>query len=609
MIRRLALFAAVLVGLLLAAPPARATPKLRTTTDADVVEVGWRFQVTLNVLLDDDSQQVSGCKLFIPGSFEGVGPTMGQSAMMTFNGTQVVRQSGVTCSWALRANTVGTFTLGPPSVRVGGVEMKGQQITIRVAPKGSGPQPFDPFGALLRDMQRDMQQGDPDPDEDPRVPLDPKFALDRAPDTLAFVHGTIDKAKAVVGEQVTLDMYLYLDATLTREPDISDLHEAGTSEFMRENLLDPQMSAESVGYAKAGGRIFVVKRVRRYALFPLQTGDLAIEPMRLTVGRGGERASERLTVHVTEPPVAGRPAGYAIGDVGQMSLDADVAPRTTPRGGAIAVTLTLKGTGNLPTALTAPTRPGIEWLPPEVHSEMKGEAGVWGGTRTFTFVAHPTKQGKLDLGAFVVPYWDPGTNAYATARAELGVIDVTAGAGQTDDALKLFDGLPQARTALSAPKAGRYLADGTLFYPALLLPTVLFGFVVGGTRLRERRRRVLAERAASPETDLKEKLAALERAGRETDPRALDAATMRALESATIAALGVNVRGVGQERITEVCEAAGASKELAKSVRDLLTDCAAARFAPSGAELDDARARAKRAREAITKLSKTRRAE
>jgi hypothetical protein len=605
MMRRLAL-ALLALAVLLAASRARATPRLRTTADANQVEVGWRFQVTLNVLLDDDGQQVSGCKLFIPGAFEGSGPTMGQSQMMTFNGTQVVRQSGVTCTWSLRATTVGTFTLGPPSVRVGGVEMKGQAVTITVARPGTTPRPFDPFGALLRDMQRDMQ-GDGEPEPELQVPLDPKFALDKAPDTLAFVHGTVDKPNAVVGEQVTLDLYLYLDATLTREPDITDLHEAGTSDFLRENLLDPQMSSESVGYAKAGGRIYAVKRVRRYALFPLTTGELAIEPMRLTVGRSGERASERLTVRVSEPPVAGRPAGYAIGDVGQMTLSADVAPRTTPRGGALAVTLTLKGSGNLPSNLAPPTRPGVEWLPPEVHSEMKGEAGVWGGSRVFTFVAHPTKQGKLDLGAFVVPYWDPSAGSYAVARAELGVIDVTAGAGQADDALRMFDGMPPARTALTPVKTSRYLTDGPLFFPALLLPTALVGLVIGGTRLRERRRRVLAERAQSPETDLKEKLVALGRAERETDARALDAATMRALESATIAVLDVNVRGVGQERIAEACESAGAPKELAKAVRDLLSECAAARFAPSGAELEDARARAKRARETITKLGKPRR--
>lgn len=581
---------------------AAAAPVLRTTTDQNRIEVGWRVQVQLTIMVDDDGDQVKACKLFIPGSFTGQGPMMGQSTMMSFNGTQVVRQTGVTCTWSLHANTVGTFTLGPPTANVNGTDMKGQAVTITVGRPGSAPrQPFDPFGALLRDMQRDMQ---PDDTPDVQVPLDPRFALDTAPDTLAFVHGTIDKSRVVVGEQVTLDLYLYLDATLTREPDITDLHEAGTSDFLRENLLDAQMNSESVGYAKAGNRIYAVKRVRRYALFPLSTGDLAIEPMRLTVGRSGERASERLVVHVTEPPVAGRPSGYAIGDVGDMKLAAVVEPRTAPRGGAIAITVTLAGSGNLPIALTTPTRPGVEWLAPEVRSDMKGTAGVWGGSRTFTFIAHPMKQGKLDLGAIVVPYWDPAANAYAVARADLGEIDVSAGAGQTDDALRLFDGLPGARSSFTAPKSGRYLSDGPLFYPLLLLPTVLFGLVVTGARLRERRRRTRAERAASPETDLKEKLTALERAERETDARALDAATMRALESATIAHLGLNVRGVGHERVGEACEAAGATKENAGALGDLLVACAAARFAPTGAELDDARDRAKRARALVTKLAK-----
>ena len=583
---------------------ASAAPSLKMMADQRRLEVNDHFEVTLSVSIDDASDNVHGCKLFTPGAFHAQGPQMGQSTTMTIVGNQFVRQNAITCTWDVKANTVGTFNIGPGSATVNGHELKGDSLSIQVVPAGSAPtRPFDPFRQLLRDFQ----QHDFDPDPEIQVPLEPRFALETAPDTLAFLHATVDTTNVVVGQQVTLDLYLYLDATLTREPDITDLHEPGTSDFLRENLLDAQMNTESVGYAKAGSRIYAVKRVRRYALFPLTTGDLAIEPMRLTVGRSGERLSEKLKVHVTEPPVAGRPPGYAIGDVGTMTLNAVVEPRTAPRGGAIAVTVVLAGAGNLPTALTPPTRPGVEWLTPEVRSEMKGNAGVWGGTRTFTYVVRPTKQGKLDLGALALPYWDPGANAYAMARAELGEIDVTAGQGQTDDALRLFDGLPAPRRTFAPAKSGRYLADGPLFFPLLLLPTAAFGLVVVGSRLRERQRRRSAEREASPHTALEEKLSALERAARDTDARALDAATMRVIEAATIAHLGLNVRGVGHERVQDACVDAGATKEAAGTIRDLLEECAAARFAPTGAELEDARKRSAKARALVTQLGKAKR--
>lgn len=581
-----------------------AAPTLRMMADQRRVEVNDHFEVTLSISIDDPSDNVHGCKLFTPGAFRAVGPQMGQSTTMTIVGSQFVRQNAITCTWDVKANTVGTFNIGPGSATVNGQEFKGDALAIQVSPAGSGAtRPYDPFRQFLRDLQ----PHDVEPDPELEVPLDPRFALETAPDTLAFLHATVDTTRVVVGQQVTLDLYLYLDATLNREPDITDLHEPGTSDFLRENLLDAQMNTESVGYAKAGGRIYAVKRVRRYALFPLTTGDVSIEPMRLTVGRSGERLSEKLQVHVSEPPVAGRPPGYAVGDVGTMNLAAVVEPRTAPRGGAIAVTVVLAGSGNLPTALIPPTRPGVEWLTPEVRSEMKGTAGVWGGTRTFTYVVRPTKQGKLDLGALVIPYWDPGANAYATARAELGEIDVSAGQGQTDDALRLFDGLPAARTSFAPAKTGRYIADGPLFFPLLLLPTAAFGLVVVGARLRERQRRRAAEREASPLTALEEKLDALDRATRDTDARALDAATMRVIEAATIAYLGLNVRGVGHERVQDACIEAGATKEEASALHELLEECAAARFAPSGAELEDARKRSSSARSLVKQLRKAKR--
>ncbi|CAN5498172.1 hypothetical protein BH09MYX1_BH09MYX1_57050 [soil metagenome] len=603
MIRRpLALFGSLAIAsaIVMAASTASATPQLRTTADRSRMETRQYVDITLSVMVDDDSDKVTACKLFIPGAFQGGPPRVGQSTMVTLLGGQLVRQSGVNCTWELQATTTGTFTLSAPTVNVNGVVMKGQPITIVVGPPGSTPAPFDPFSALLRNMQRDVEE----PEPEVQVPVDPKFALETAPDTLAFLHATIDKANAVVGQQVTLDMYLYLDASLTREPDITDLHEPGTSAFIRENLLDAQMNTENVGYAKAGTRIYAVKRVRRYALFAIATGDLVIDPMRLSVGRSGERLSEKLVVHVNEPPVTGRPPGYVVGDVGSMVALATVEPRTAPRGGAIAVTVTLTGSGNLPTTLATPTRPGVDWLTPEVRSDMKGTAGVWGGSRTFTYVVRPTKQGKLDLGSLVVPFWDPNANAYAETTAPLGEIDVTAGQGLDTDTLKVFDGLPGARSTFSAPRTTSYLADGPAFFPLLLLPTALFGFFVTGTRLRERRKKYLAAREASPDADLETKLDALDDAIRETDARKLDAATMRALESATIAHLGVNVRGLGQERVRSALADAGASKELATGTHELLEECAAARFNPGGAELDDARKRAKTARELVSQMTR-----
>jgi hypothetical protein len=63
------------------------------------------------------------------------------------------------------------------------------------------------------------------------------------------------------------------------------------------------------------------------------------------------------------------------------------------------------------------------------------------------------------------------------------------------------------------------------------------------------------------------------------------------------------VRGVGGEAVASVLERAGVDKRTATELRDLLEDCAAARFSPDGVEVDEARDRATRARALVDRLA------
>ena len=214
---------------------AMAAPTLKMTADQRRVELNDHFEVTLSISIDDPSDNVHGCKLFVPGAFRAQGPQMGQSTTMTIVGNQFVRQNAITCTWDLKANTVGTFNVGPGSATVNGHELRGDAMSIQVTPVGSAPsRRFDPFAALLRDLQ----PHDFEPDPELQVPLDPRFALETAPDTLAFLHATVDTTNVVVGQQVTLDLYIYLDAPLNREPEIAGLHEPGPSAFLSEDRID-----------------------------------------------------------------------------------------------------------------------------------------------------------------------------------------------------------------------------------------------------------------------------------------------------------------------------------------------------------------------------------
>src|SRR5581483_863931 len=130
--------------------------------------------------------------------------------------------------------------------------------------------------------------------EPPQLPTDPKLALDFVRAPVAFLHATVDKTRAVVGEQVTLTVYLYQDP-FQHAGQPADVHEATATDFAKRPLIEDQRALPA-GNAMVGGKPWVVSIVRKDALFPLKSGRLLIEPMTLSFpgARVGLRESERL---------------------------------------------------------------------------------------------------------------------------------------------------------------------------------------------------------------------------------------------------------------------------------------------------------------------------
>jgi hypothetical protein len=380
-------------------------------------------------------------------------------------------------------------------------------------------------------------------------------------------------------------------------------------------LQRDDQDAVLTGYGTVGGRTWMVKLIRRWALLPLKSGDLVIGPMRETMVRprvvaGQPRTTEELHVHVSEPPVAGRPAGYSPGDVGRFTLTAQVQPRELEVGAAVGVHVELSGTGNLPGALTPGAREGIEWLSPEVHDDL-GPAGhdLYGGKRSFDFVVRVKKAGNLDLGTLALPFWDPDQKRYETARAALGSVHVTAAPGAApvaEAAEPILPGLPAQRDTLQGTPARRGYADDTMLFwiGGVGAWPLAFGIAAAGRVGARRVRRAWQGRRASPATDLKERVALAHAACGGKDAREADAAIARALQAATVAHAGVNVRAAVGGEVIDRLERAGVAREAASSVAELLRECETARFSPDATDVVAVRDRWIRAQGAIRGMEK-----
>lgn len=363
---------------------------------------------------------------------QSVGPF---HSMVSING-QVTVRNGTIVTWTVRANALGKQHLGPVLLKTKSGTQVSSAATIEVTKVS---RPADPFSRALRGLNMF-----PDQDEEEAVEApDPALALSESHPTDFFVHARADKTKAYVGEQVSVTYDIYLSEHLA-DPDLFDLKESTCDQCLVYDHTEQR--GTKLGIGLVGGRRFVVKRVRKAAFFPLALGKVMISPLSLSGGpRRVKRESERVEVDVIEPPKAGRPGGYTLGDTGRFELECERSAATIEAGGTVVVTAKLSGAGNFPSRLTLPHTKGLNFLEPDTREALGPDGqGLRAGTKTFTYAVRTETPGNADLGNLQWSYFDPAKESYRTLSCALGRIQVTgASVSSTEPTLAL---LPAIRT-------------------------------------------------------------------------------------------------------------------------------------------------------------------
>jgi hypothetical protein len=595
----LAAAAVAAVAVVTASPGAHAqpsTPEVSLRADADEIEVGETVGVTLSAMSDSSTPQPSDPTLRTPPGWAASAPVISTQTRMSIVNGHVTQRSGLTATWQLQPRGPGTFDVGPAAFIVGGRRLQAGSVRIVVKPASGKPKlrgrtrRRDPFAGIFGFDPFDDDRRKPtlnDVLEPP--PPDPQLSLDAPLEPQCFLRGVVDKSAAVVGEQVTLSIYLY---TQPRMFQVVDPHEPTAPEFFQRAVASGDTEAHAVN---VGGARWAVQLVRKIALFPLHPGDLTVGPMTITMlgpglrgggMRGGLlRASKPLEVHVTEPPPGPRPAGYVMGDVGSYNLTVSVEPRRVEAGGSIAVTALLKGVGNVPQNLRLPERKGVTWLEPEMHEAIDASNGVVAGSRSFTYVVKLSEPGKIALGELGVSFWNPKLKEYQTARAPLGTVEVTGqapaapagGTGERDpfSAVPAYRPSPSAYAAPSAP-----FTDSAWFWLALAGSPASVLLLDGASRAARALLDARRQRADSAHTRVKQALDEAAAAAAASDGKAAASAVERALVLAIDAACGVKLRALMRDEIRPTLEREGVPAALADEVHETLLACDAWRFEP-----------------------------
>ena len=593
--------AATAVVLVVGEARADAPPQTTVSIGADSAEVGEPFTVELKVVLENGASNVGDPQLNPPVGLTAEGPRISTQVVMNGFGSRSTVRTTIGATWTLVGQRTGRFTIPSPTVVWGGKRLGGGTVSIQITratgrprqrqqPQGNNPFLMPGGPGFSWPFQNEPAPAEEEPPETNR----PDLAMPVAPDPTVFVHAIVDKKSVVVGEQATVSFYIYH----AQNVHLVGRQEAPLADFVRIPVLkDPRTEADA--HVFIGSRRYRVQLLDRVGIFPLRTGELHTGGMRMSFTdelnrKIGDRLSEDLVLHVTEPPTAGRPPGYALGDVGQLALSATVQPRRVDQGGSIAVTLKVEGSGNLPEALHLPEHVGVEWLEPEKKESIEPQGGVVRGWRTFGYVVRIKESGPLDLGEVTLPYWDPTAKKYQVARARLGAVEVKPVAPTIDPATKLptgagdtpkvdpFATLPGARATLGAytPPRARLL-DGSALWFLVAAPPLLVGMFSAGTTAVRRTR-------ARRESDKDAPAALVARALREAgeaeargDAGALCAALERATHLAIEAATGLKSRGVLVAELPEELVRRGLPRELGDRAASVLADADAIRFDPA----------------------------
>jgi hypothetical protein len=311
------------------------------------------------------------------------------------------------------------------------------------------------------------------------------------------------------------------------------------------------------------------------------------------------RTSAPVELEVVEPPLAGRPPGYKIGDVGRYTLSANVEPREVPAGGSISVIAKLEGTGNVPFSLLVPEQNGVHFLDPQIVDQVAPKRGVVQGSRTFTYVVELSQPGDVDLGEITLPYYDAKARAYGVARAGLGKVKVTgsakaaatAGAAATPGAsgtgpthLKGLITPPPKLGSVSGGASAPWPSRPGFWFLLIGLPLgTLLAFGLGDLA-KLLRKRLHAQRG-SLSTALGAARAELAETVRAGSTAAAASAAERTLFLGIEKGTGLKGRGILKERLAPTLAGAGVPQALAEQTARLLAHCDELRFAGEAADL------------------------
>jgi hypothetical protein len=630
--RRSLISALLVAALSIVLLPALALADIKLQARVDKKAMALDDVLTLQVSVESRGNEAPEVTMPELDGFEIVSQQVQRPMQFSFNfGQGAVVQSQVIYTYGLRPTRVGNITIKPVAAELGGERRASAPITVAVS-QGSGSAPSTPSPEPGASAQPE------DPGAAPANNVSKNGGLDLASvDGTSFIRAVADKATPFVGEQVTVTLYLYIRENLRAPPSVE--LEPTTDGFWVQDLLANQKDREQRQVVQ--GSVYAVYTLRRFAAFPLRSGELTIGPMELRMDTGsvldifGPRRGNQQLTRKSAPlvfqvkPLPERAAGDATAGeplVGRFEIDSKLDRAQSATGDAVTLTVTVRGIGNVRDAkLVTPVIEGIDVLEPEVKDLADTSGDRVGGTRELRYLLVPRAPGRYALPKFELSAFDPQSEQYRTISSTPLTLEVvgnavaaaaTGATGAGDDKTKDEAEAPKPvstqewqpiRTQSALARRSTLLAEQPWFLPLLGLPAVLYAAWLV-TRARRKRSEAREQTKQSrAEREARTKLETASSAAQQQDGKAFFAAAAGALLATLEARLGEPATGYTHGELRRYLLERGMSEALMRDVVGLLERADHARFggASSAAQLDAELTALKAARDQLASFTPT----
>ena len=412
----------------------------------------------------------------------------------------------------------------------------------------------------------------------------------------------VSKGSPYLNEPITVIYKLYYKAPIN----ISDARENETpnyKDFWSQTIKIPQLKVQREIYR---GQDYNVVEWRKVVLYPQKSGELEISPLSLNLVLDVptdkrdffgnviyDQTSQFIStgmrkINVKDLPRAGKPDSFT-GAVGQFDFDVILNKSSLRATESFTAELKVNGNGNLklfdlPNILVPNS---MELFDPEREELINTNLSGMNGSVSKSFTVIPKFQGNFPIEEVEFSYFDPNTEQYKVLKSPRLTVDVYDGptignsiSNDNSNVITSDDSFRFIKLKGSLKPVNRDIFfESQIFYILASSPFILSLAIIALSAYRKKRKQSYSESIKAEERKIKKMLeTALSSLG---DKDLFYDIIEKCIISSLMLKFSVRMESLNKEKIKEITQEKGFSKETISLIISLIENCEKAKFSKS----------------------------